>query len=310
MQIRHEQTEQIPHKVKPVSTLGYLTQQPYEPQPADHRIPWLRLRLLKVLIVLLLLSPFAAYAGQQIWERWLDESLEEKVRKWRTDHEVSFSLCAGFRADGSEKEQEAVLQGYVEESQKEQIGKSLRSLGSDFRIQNELRELPSFHCRLLHLLERYRTQASQQDQGLQVTFLGKHDNQVNQLPNELTYHHDEEVRLRVKMVQPFFPDKDYNEYLFQRFFPGQDYKKDSTEPFQLPEREEIYIDSQEHTNLPKFQIEEPYGRELLTFIASSEPINISKKSINNPTSFLQDLERELEKQQSIFVTYRAVLTRR
>jgi type VI secretion system protein ImpK len=291
-QIRHEQAQHLPRPVKDVQDIEKLTPQPYEvpaPTPGQIKPPWtdqlLRIGLPLLIIVL-------AGAGLFFWFGPTSgprqghvlpppEPLLEQVQRWLQQHPALLT-CAKVSTVDVQGRTVSLGGRVLSEAQRAEIRKGVQGLARDIQVNDAFQIVPRPFCEVLELLEPFQKRNSDQAFGLTAS--------LNKQGTPPLYYHYENFVITVKTPTKFasyvYVDY-YTTEAVAHLFPNPHETVNRLEP----SRSIIIGDP----NGPQpLQILPPFGRDLVTVIASKTPLFPTPRYESEPIdTYIKELRQTL-----------------
>jgi len=286
-QIRHDQAQHLALSIKDIQDLDKLTPQPYQ-VPAQGSGPirqsWPD-SLLKAGLPLLILIPIML--ALIYWFRFAPPSvpvvpLAERVQQWLDGHPEVLACAKVTHVDV--QAQVVSLGGRVaSETQGTEIRKGLQSLERGLQIKDTFQTIPRPFCEVLDLLEPFHRHNEDQALGLTAS-LNK--------PGDLPLYYDNEnflVELRgpAKFESYVYVDYYSTDASVGHLFPNENERANRLGP------NRPYTVGQLNGPHP-WSITPPFGRDLVTVIASKAPLFSQPRPVSEPaTTYLNDLRQAL-----------------
>jgi type VI secretion system protein ImpK len=286
-QIRHEQAQHLTVPVEDIQEIAKLTPQPYEVQvPMNGQIkpPWTDL-LLKAGLPLLILIPIALAL---IYWYWLAPSpapqvpLAERVKQWLDGHPEVLQ-CAKISTVDVQGRVVTLAGRVASEVQHAEIRQGVQSLDKGVQVNVAFQMIPWPFCEVLDLLEPFKKRNEDQALGLTASL-----NKPGDLP---LYYNNENFTIEVRTPTKF------ESYVYVDY-----YSTDETVGHLFPNAEETsnrfapngsYTVGQLNGPHP-WSITPPFGRDLVTVIASKTPLFLQPRPASEPVrTYLKDLRQAL-----------------
>jgi type VI secretion system protein ImpK len=286
-QIRHEQARHLSLPVEDIEEIGKLTPQPYEVRvPASGQIkrPWTDL-LLKAGLPLLILVPIVLAL---IYWFWLAPSpapqmpLAERVKQWLDGHPevLQCSKVSVIEAQAGI----VTLGGRVaSEAQRANIRQGLQSLDRRLQVRDAFEVIAWPFCEVLDLLEPFKKRNEEQAFGL--------TSRLDKPGDPPLYYQNENFIVEVKAPAKF------ESYVYVDY-----YSTDETVGHLFPNAKETsnrlgpgrsYTVGQ-LSGPQKWEVLPPFGRDLVTVIASKAPLFLQSRPGAEPVkTYLQDLRQAM-----------------
>jgi type IV/VI secretion system ImpK/VasF family protein len=285
-QIRHEQAQHLSLPVKDILAIDKLTPQPYEvqvPVYAQIKAPWTDL-LLKAGLPLLILIPIIL--ALIYWYRLAPPPppvpLAERVKEWLVTHPGALQCANVSIVEGQIGV--LTLDGRVStEAQRADIGQGMQSIEKRIQVKDALQIIPWPFCEVLDLLEPLKQRNEGQMIGLTVS--------LDKPGNPPLYYNNERFMIVVKAPTKF------ESYIYVDY-----YSTDETVGHLFPNAKESsnrLRPNGAHTvgqldGPQQWSITPPFGRDLVTVIASKTPLFVQPRPASEPAkTYLKDLRQAL-----------------
>jgi type VI secretion system protein ImpK len=291
-QIRHEQAQHLALPIKDVQDIDKLTPQPYQ-VPAQGSGPigrsWTD-SLLKAGLPLLILVPITLALIYWFWPRPPSvpvAPLAERVQQWLDGHPAVLECAKVTNVDVQARV--VSLSGRVaSEAQGAEIRKGLQALERGAQIKDAFQTIPRPFCEVLDLLEPFQKHNENQAIGLMAS--------LNKQGDSPLYYNNEnfiiDVRGPVKFESYIYVDYYSTDETVGHLFPNENEKVNRLGP------NRTYTVGQLNGPRP-WSITPPFGRDLVTVIASKAPLFPQPRPASEPaTTYLKDLRQALPKDAS------------
>jgi type IV/VI secretion system ImpK/VasF family protein len=297
-QIRHEQAQHLSLPVEDIQGVGRLTPQPYDVRVATNgqiKPPWTDL-LLKAGLPVLVLVPIVL--GLIYWF-WLAPSapprdgtsrevpLPERVKQWLDSH-PEVLRCANVAVVEAQAGAVTVAGRVASEAQRASIRQGILSLDRRLQVKDGFEMIPWPFCEVLDLLEPLKKRNEAQAFGLTA--------RLDKPGDQPLYYHNENFAIEVKGPTKF------ESYVYVDY-----YSTDETVGHLFPNTKETsnrlgpnrsFLVGQPNGPQP-WLITPPFGRDLVTVIASKGPLFLQSRPAAEPVrTYLQDLRQALPRDPS------------
>jgi type IV/VI secretion system ImpK/VasF family protein len=297
-QMRHEQAKLLALPVEDVQDIDKLTPQPYQVPTQDHgpiKRPWTDL-LLKGGLPLLILIPIVL--GLIYWF-WLTPTpvpvvpLAEKVKRWLDSHPEVLQ-CAKVASIDVQAGVVSLGGRVVSESQGAEIRKGVQSLERGIQVKDTFQTIPQPLCAVLDLLEPIKKLSEDQTSGVVVS--------LNKQGRDPLYGNPVYVKGENPIITVKTPTK-FDSHIYVDYFmaDGGVYHlfPDPKQPIKsFPPSQSLTVgDSADPRGL--WEIQEPFGLELVTVIASKNKLFARPRSDTEPAAtYISELRQALPRNMS------------
>ncbi|HEX9869689.1 MAG TPA: DotU/TssL family secretion system protein [Candidatus Tectomicrobia bacterium] len=285
--IRHEQAQHLALPAEDVQNIDKLTPQPYQVPTDDHGAierPWTDL-LLRAGLPLLILMPIVLALTYWFWlapPSLPVVPLADRVKQWLGNHPEVLA-CANVTIVGVQAGVVSLSGRVAYEAQAAEIRKGVQSLERGVQVKDAFQTIPAPFCEVLDLLEPFKQRNEEQTFGLTASL-----NKQGDLP--LYFNHENfivEVKTPIKFASYVYVDYYGTDETVGHLFPNE---KETSNHFG-PNR--TYTVGQLNGPHP-WLILPPFGRDLVTVIASKAPLFLQPRAAAEPArTYLKDLRQAL-----------------
>jgi type IV/VI secretion system ImpK/VasF family protein len=286
-QIRHEQAPHLSLPVEDIQEIDKLTPQPYDVRAPAHgqiKPPWTDL-LLKAGLPLLILVPIVLALMYWFWRAPSpvpQVPMAERVQQWLDGHPEVLQ-CANVSAVEAPAGAVTLSGRVASEAQRANIRQGVQRLDRRLQVKDGFQMIPWPFCEVLDLLEPLKRRNEEQAFGLTA--------RLDKPGEQPLYYHKENFIIEVKAPTRF------ESYVYVDY-----YSTDETVGHLFPNAKETSNRLGPNRSLTVGQLNgpqpwsilPPFGRDLVTVIASKAPLFVQSRPAAEPAkTYLQDLRQAL-----------------